>query len=102
MVLVDRFCSNYPDDIKFITYKIVNITVCSQIVDEFDYKKLLQHPGSSYEPEIFPGIHLKLDKSKVIYIIFRTGKVIITGLKDLSSIRDYCNLFDYEIRMKFI
>uniref|UniRef100_T1KC07 TATA-box-binding protein n=1 Tax=Tetranychus urticae TaxID=32264 RepID=T1KC07_TETUR len=102
MILIDRFCSRYSDDIKYSTHKIVNITVCSQISGEFDYQKLLHHPGSSYEPELFPGIHLKLDKSKVIYIIFRTGKIIITGLKDLESIPDYCDLFDYEIRMKFI
>uniref|UniRef100_T1K5A5 TATA-box-binding protein n=1 Tax=Tetranychus urticae TaxID=32264 RepID=T1K5A5_TETUR len=68
MLLVDRF---------------FNITVCAKIIGDFDYEALLRHPGSSYEPELFPGIHLKLDESKVVFIIFKSGKVIITGLKEL-------------------
>lgn len=102
IVLINRFCNKYPQDINYSSYKIVNITACSKIVDDFDYNKLLLHPGSSYEPELFPGIHLKLDDSKVIFIIFRTGKVIITGLKDYESIFHYCDEFDYNIRLKSI
>uniref|UniRef100_T1K793 TATA-box-binding protein n=1 Tax=Tetranychus urticae TaxID=32264 RepID=T1K793_TETUR len=102
MLLVDRFCSKYPSNISYSTFKIVNITVCAKIIGDFDYEALLRHPGSSYEPELFPGIHLKLDESKVIFIIFRSGKVIITGLKELSSIWHYCDEFDYNIRLKSI
>lgn len=102
MILIDRFCSKYPADINYTSFKIVNITVCSQIIGDFNYDELLRHPGSSFEPEIFPGIHLKLDDSKVIYIIFRSGKVIITGLKEFSSINHYCDEFDYNLRLKSI
>lgn len=102
MILIDRFCSKYPADINYTSFKIVNITVCSRIIGDFNYNDLLRHPGSSYDPEIFPGIHLKLDNSKVIYIIFRSGKVIITGLKEFSSISHYCDEFDYTLRLKCI
>uniref|UniRef100_A0A158P5I7 TATA-box binding protein n=1 Tax=Tetranychus urticae TaxID=32264 RepID=A0A158P5I7_TETUR len=101
-VLIDRFCAKYPQDLKFTSFKIVNITVCTEIIGDFDYNKLLLHPRSTYEPELFPGIHLKLDDSNVIYIIFWSGKVIITGLKDYNSIWHYCDEFDYNIRLKSI
>lgn len=102
IVLIDRFCSKYPSDINYTSFKIVNITVCSQIIGDFDYADLCNYTGSSYEPEIFPGIHLRLDKSKVVYIIFRSGRVIITGLKNMSSIVHYCDEFDYRVRLKSI
>uniref|UniRef100_A0A158P536 TATA-box-binding protein n=1 Tax=Tetranychus urticae TaxID=32264 RepID=A0A158P536_TETUR len=102
IVLIDRFCAKYPRDIKYTSFKIVNITACTKIIGDFDYNELLLHPKSSYTPELFPGIHLKLDDTKVIFIIFRTGKVIITGLKDYKSIFHYCDEFDYNIRLKSI
>lgn len=92
--LVERFCTNYPENPKCKSSKIVNITAYFRVQDGFNYNKLLKYTGCSYDPELFPGIHLKLDNSKVIFIIFRTGRAIITGTKDLQSTNTYCDLFD--------
>lgn len=37
--------------------------------------------GTEYEPEQFPGLVLRLDDPKTVMLIFRSGKVIITGAK---------------------
>uniref|UniRef100_A0A158P4P3 TATA-box-binding protein n=1 Tax=Tetranychus urticae TaxID=32264 RepID=A0A158P4P3_TETUR len=99
-LLIDRFCSKYPAEVRVTAYRIVNITATSMIVGDFDYQKLILHPGATYEPELFPGINLKLDNSNVTFIIFRSGKVIITGLKNYESVYHYCDEFDYNIRLK--
>lgn len=40
------------------------------------------HPTfSSYEPELFPGLIYRLEKPKVVLLIFVSGKVVITGGK---------------------
>ena len=37
--------------------------------------------GTEYEPEQFPGLVLRLDDPKTVMLIFRSGKMIITGAK---------------------
>lgn len=34
-----------------------------------------------YEPEVFPGLVCKLEVPKVVVLVFRTGKLVITGGK---------------------
>jgi len=43
---------------------------------------------ASYEPELFPGLIYRLVSPRVVFLIFVSGKVVITGAKkesDLSS-----------------
>ncbi|MFH0860123.1 MAG: TATA-box-binding protein [Candidatus Altiarchaeota archaeon] len=37
--------------------------------------------NTEYEPEQFPGLVFRLDKPKTVMLIFRSGKIIITGAK---------------------
>lgn len=40
------------------------------------------HPTfSSYEPELFPGLIYRLAQPRVVFLIFVSGKVVITGSK---------------------
>lgn len=100
MWLVDRFCRLYPEDIKQEKHEIVNITAHSRLVSDFDYTKLQQHPRFTYEPELFPGMHVRVDQSKVIFIIFRTsGKITITGVKKLESIDGYFHELEHQLSL---
>lgn len=41
------------------------------------------HPTfSSYEPELFPGLIYRLAQPRVVFLIFVSGKVVITGAKN--------------------
>jgi transcription initiation factor TFIID TATA-box-binding protein len=44
---------------------------------------VLGYVGVSYEPEQFPGLLYK-DEDGISYILFSTGKMIITGLTDID------------------
>ncbi len=37
--------------------------------------------NTEYEPEQFPGLVFRLEKPKTVMLIFRSGKIIITGAK---------------------
>lgn len=43
---------------------------------------------ASYEPELFPGLIYRLVSPRVVFLIFVSGKIVITGAKkekDLST-----------------
>ena len=43
------------------------------------------HSGyASYEPELFPGLIYRLVNPRVVFLIFVSGKVVITGAKKVS------------------
>ncbi len=41
--------------------------------------------STEYEPEQFPGLVFRLDDPKTVMLIFRSGKIIITGAKTRKS-----------------
>ena len=45
---------------------------------------LLSH--SIYEPEVFPGLIFRIQEPKAVFLIFSSGKVVLTGLKAESQI----------------
>ena len=46
----------------------------------------------TYEPEIFPGVILK--KWGVTFLVFASGRVIMTGLKDITRCDELWSKFD--------
>ena len=56
-----------------------------------DYNKFVKIPGASYEPEIF---HALCIRTKGLYfIVYKSGKVVITGIKNQSMISNIINQF---------
>ena len=43
--------------------------------------------NTEYEPEQFPGLVYRLDEPKTVMLIFRSGRMIITGAKDPKNIK---------------
>jgi len=43
--------------------------------------------NTEYEPEQFPGLILRLRDPRTVMLIFRSGRMIITGAKDLSELK---------------
>ncbi len=40
----------------------------------------------SYEPEMFPGLIYRMNKPKIVLLIFVSGKIVLTGAKDRNDI----------------
>lgn len=52
---------------------------------------------TEYEPEQFPGLIYRVDNPKVVFLIFSSGKCVITGSKDIDEAIEAENLFRDEL-----
>jgi transcription initiation factor TFIID TATA-box-binding protein len=43
--------------------------------------------NTEYEPEQFPGLIFRLDDPKTVMLVFKTGKMIITGAKTVAQVK---------------
>lgn len=70
-------------DATFRDFKIQNISATCDAGFPIKLEGLLYaHPSNStYEPEIFPGLVYRLPDPKVVFLVFVSGKVVITGAK---------------------
>lgn len=52
------------------------------------YQLASEHgPYVSYEPTLFPGAVLRVQNPKVVFLLFRSGKIVITGAKNIEDIK---------------
>jgi transcription initiation factor TFIID TATA-box-binding protein len=40
---------------------------------------LMDHERVEYEPEVFPGLVWRISDQKIVFLLFSSGKIIITG-----------------------
>jgi transcription initiation factor TFIID TATA-box-binding protein len=88
----------FYEDIKKLGYhpqknniSIKNIVLLANIETELDLKKIFESNISTnleleYEMEIFPGLIFKNKEPKFGAVIFKTGKIMIAGLKKMDDI----------------
>ncbi len=69
------------------TTRIENI-VATVILDQtLDLKAIEKNvPNVTYEPDQFPGLILRLDKPKTTALIFKSGKMVVTGAKSTEQL----------------
>jgi transcription initiation factor TFIID TATA-box-binding protein len=63
-------------------WRLVNLVLSlnfKQTIPLDDAALLLTH--SIYEPEVFPGLIFRIQEPKCVFLIFSSGKVVLTGLK---------------------
>ena len=86
---------NYSIRIKKI--KIVTRSAVYTLSNVPDYKKIVQYCRGSYEPEIYHAA--RFIKEGVHYTVYKSGKVIITGIKTERELHTKVNptLLELEI-----
>ena len=68
-----------------------NIVFLCNLTKSIDLERtLINNLGKKilYEPEIFPGLTLKHENPKFSAIMFKSGKIIVTGLHDEKKINE--------------
>ena len=63
-----------------------NIVAVQTIGTTVDLEEMSLVVDCIYEPEQFPGLILRLNKPKVTYLVFLSGKIVITGSKSLEDL----------------
>jgi len=67
--------------------QIQNIVASANLGVEVNLEKAaLLLPNSMYEPEQFPGLIFRMDEPKVVFLIFSSGKMVITGAKSEEEV----------------
>ncbi len=71
------------------TTKIENI-VATVILDQTLDLNLIESkvPNVTYQPDQFPGLILRLEKPKTTALIFKSGKMVVTGAKSTQQLID--------------
>ncbi len=74
---------------RFSNYKIQNMTATCDFGFPIRLEGFLYaHAGiSTYEPELFSGLVYRIPDSKVVLLIFVSGKIVITGAKSTNDLQ---------------
>jgi transcription initiation factor TFIID TATA-box-binding protein len=69
------------------TFRIENIVATVILDQEIDIDLLeIELPNHVYKPEQFPGVIFKIDRPRATALIFRSGKMVVTGTKSISQL----------------
>jgi len=69
------------------TVRIENIVATVTLPNELDLHEIERNiPRVEYNPDQFPGLVFRLEKMKVTALIFKSGKMVVTGAKDTKSL----------------
>lgn len=68
---------------------IQNIVASADLNSELDLNAIaisLRLENIEYEPEQFPGLIYRINKPKVVLLLFTSGKIVITGAKAIEDL----------------
>ena len=77
---------------KKLDIKIVNIVCSSSLGQDIPLIRLAETlPNTEYNPEQFPGLIMRIREPKTSALIFSSGKIVNTGARSLSKVRESIN-----------
>lgn len=88
----------------FHNFKIQNIVASANVGHPLKLYEMSNEHGAnvSYEPELFPGLVLRISVPKVVFLLFRSGKIVITGAKSIQEINNtYFKVYHHFIKPFF-
>ncbi|MDH7510356.1 MAG: TATA-box-binding protein [Methanolinea sp.] len=103
---ISRIASAMKDaGVRVLSRPVVAITniVCSydagKVINLNKLVVTLNMENIEYEPEQFPGLVYRLKDPKIVALLFSSGKIILTGGKNLDEIRRGADLLEQTIEM---
>ena len=79
---------NEPNEVD---YKIENVvaTVTVEITEKIDLIQIARKLAYvEYNPERFPGLVMRIQKPRATFLIFSTGKMVVTGLRQATDAKN--------------
>ena len=91
-------------DVRFRGFQVQNLVASTDIGGLLKLEEMATAFGAlaGYEPDMFPGLILRLQEPKVVYLCFRSGKVVITGARTRAMIMESFKAVYLGILTKFI
>ena len=69
-----------------MTYEVVNMVASTRLVDNIDLNEVSEILGIEYEQEQFPGMVYRVETPKVCLLLFRSGRCVAAGAKDINDV----------------
>lgn len=90
--------------VRFRNFRIQNLVASTDLGALLKLDEMASAFGAccSYEPDMFPGLILRIERPKVVYLCFRSGKIVITGARDRSAITQSFARVYRDIMCKFL
>lgn len=75
-------------DVRFCSFKIQNLVASTELNFLLKLDELSNDYGAcaGYEPDLFPGLIMRIPDPKVVYLFFRSGRIVITGARSREII----------------
>jgi len=98
-----RLLQRHGVSVLFRRFKIQNIVASANTGHPLKLKELSVKygPYCSYEPDLFPGLVFRTSEPKLVFLCFRSGKVVITGAKTRNEIESTLDLLYKNILVNF-
>ena len=99
-----RVLQKHGIPVSFRSFKIQNIVASAELPHTLKLLELSRAYGPyvSYEPDLFPGLVFRTTEPKLVFLLFRSGKIVITGAKCREEIEKTWKSLFYGIVTKFI
>ena len=86
-------------DVKNPVITIQNIVASGDLHTNIDLNMAaIVMEYAMYEPEVFPGLIYRMQDPKTVFLIFSTGRIVCTGAKDKSVVREAVLKLNKEVR----
>lgn len=99
-----RLLQKHGIPVSFRAFKIQNIVASAEVPHTLKLMELSRSYGPyvSYEPDLFPGLVFRTTEPKLVFLLFRSGKIVITGAKSRAEIEKTFKMLFYGIIVKYI
>lgn len=99
-----RLLQKHGIPVSFRAFKIQNIVASAEVPHPLKLMELSRSYGPyvSYEPDLFPGLVFRTTEPKLVFLLFRSGKIVITGAKSRTEISNTFKMLFYGIIVKYI
>ena len=99
-----RILQKHGIPVSFRNFKIQNIVASAEIPHTLKLMELSRAYGPyvSYEPDLFPGLVFRTTAPKLVFLLFRSGKIVITGAKCREEIAETFKSLFFGIVVKYI
>lgn len=92
--LASRMCARLLQkiglNVMFKNFSIQNIVASASAGYPVKLREMASEhtQASSYEPELFPGLIYRQTDPKIVFLVFRSGKIVITGARSNTVLFD--------------
>jgi|TARA_B110000444_G_scaffold173181_1_gene162021 transcription initiation factor TFIID TATA-box-binding protein len=83
-----------------MTLNVVNLLATSRFAEYLDLDHFSIEADVDFDPDRFPGLTYKIASPKVCALMFRSGRIVITGAKNLNDIETALEITHKDLREK--